>query len=141
MIMSKKNYFFYGIVLLFILAITACNKNNETDDMRNAIVGTWKLTSMTVDGESADRSSFPDLIQFQSSSIFQAYNTSTSVKIRGEWSYEGGMLNITSYLPAAYYITNVDGQNLTLKRLDFNTDGSLRTTIQQYQRTADSDIM
>jgi len=138
--MSKKNYFFYGIVLLLILSINACKKNNEADDMRNAVVGTWKLSSLTVDGTSVDSSSYPDLIQFQSGSIFQAYNSSSNIKIRGEWSYEGEMLNITSYLPAAFYIMNVDGQNLTLKRLDFNTNGSLRTTIQQYQRTADSDM-
>jgi hypothetical protein len=138
--MSKKSFFFYGIVLFFILSITACNKDNEADDMRSAIVGTWKLISLSVDGTNADTSSYPDLIQFQSSAIFQAYNTSTSVKIRGEWSYDGSMLNISSYLPAAFYIVNVDGQGLTLKRFDFNTDGSLKTTIQQYQRTADSDI-
>jgi len=138
--MSRKNYFFYAVVLSLFISILACSKDDDSKNMRNDIVGTWKLTSVSVNGSNADTSTYPDLIQFQSNSIFQAYTTSTSTKNRGGWSYEGDMLNISLYLPGAYYITSINNQNLTLQRYDFNTDGSLKTTIQQYQRTADSDM-
>jgi hypothetical protein len=139
--MSRKKYFFYNIVLLLFLPIFFFILDDKADDMRNAIVGTWKLTSVTVDGANMDISTYPNLIQFQANTIFQAYNSSTSVKNRGGWSYEGEMLNISLYLPAAFYIMNIDAKNLTLKRYDFNTDGSLRTTIQQYQLTNDSEMV
>ena len=138
--MSKKIYFFYSAVLFLFMTISACSKEDKADNMRDTIVGTWKLTSVSIDGSSADISTYPDLIQFQSNSIFQAYNTSTKVKNRGGWSYEGEMLNISIYLPAAFYIKNVDTKNLSLQRYDFNTEGSLKTTIQQYQRTDDSEL-
>ena len=137
--MSRKKFFFYGAVLFLFLSVSACNKDNEADDIRDAIVGTWKLTSVTVDGANSD-SSYPDLIQFQENFIFQAYTTETGVKNRGGWSYEGDMLNISIYLPAAFYIMNLDSKNLSLKRYDFKTDGALQTSVQQYQRTSDSEL-
>ena len=138
--MSRKNYFSYSVVLSVFLMIFSCSKDNDAKNMREDIVGTWKLTSVTVNGSNADTSTYFDIIQFQSNSIFQEYNTSTSSKNRGGWSYEGDMLNISLYLPAAFYITSINNKNLTLQRYDFNNDGSIRTTIQQYQRTTDSDM-
>jgi len=139
--MSRKKYFFYIIVLSLLIPVIACDKNNKDDDMRNAIVGTWKLQSITIDGTTTDTSAYPDVIQFQSNFIFQAYNTTSKVKNRGGWSYEGDMLNISLYLPAAFYIVNIDSKNLTIKRYDFKPDGSLKSTVQQYQRTNDSEMV
>jgi len=138
--MSRKKFFFYAVALSLFLPVFSCSKDDAAENMRNDIVGTWKLTSVSIDGSNADISTFPDLIQFQEKFIFQEYRSSTSTKTRGGWSYEGDMLNISIYLPAAFYVVSITNQNLTLKRYDFNTDGSLRTTIQQYQRTADSEI-
>ena len=141
--MLKKKYFFFIVVLPLIFSIASCDKEDKADEVRKAIVGTWELISVTVDGQALDADellSYPSLVQFQSNSIFQVYNQSTGKKTRGGWSYEGDMLNISLYLPAAFYIMDVNSVNLNLKRYDFNEDSSLRNTFLRYQRVDDSKI-
>ena len=103
--------------------------------MQHRIAGSWQLSSVQIDGTSADLTAYPDIIQFQPNFIFESYNTATQKQVRGGWSYENGMLNISVYLPAAFYIVKADAQNLSLKRLDFNTGGTLSTTIQEYRKS------
>ena len=115
----------------------SCENKDEAEDMRQMIVGSWQLISVQIDGTNVDFTAYPDIIQFQANYIFQSYNTTTETKVRGGWSYEGEMLNISVYLPAAFYILKADAQNLSLKRLDFNTEGTLSITIQEYLRKSE----
>jgi hypothetical protein len=135
----KKRLFTLTVCCLF-LSFLSCEDENEADNIKNAIAGTWQLTSVKIDGTEAATSSFPDVIQFQPNFIFQSYNTSTQIKVRGGWSYEGDMLNISVDLPASYYVLNANAQNLSLKRLDFNTGGDISTTILEYRNTSDLEI-
>jgi hypothetical protein len=127
-------------LLVGLLAFFSCEDKDEAADIRNTIVGVWQLSAVQIDGATVDLTAFPDKIQFQSNSIFQSYNTATDIKIRGGWSYEGDMLNISVYLPAAFYVLKADAQNLSLKRLDFNSGGTLSETIQEYRRISDESI-
>jgi hypothetical protein len=136
----RKTHWFYFPILCLLFSLFSCEEKDDSEDVKNAIAGTWQLTSMQIDGTATDLSSSPDVIQFQSNAIFQSYNTITQVKVRGGWSYEGDMLNISVYLPAAYYVLKADAQNLSLKRLDFNTEGTLTTTLQEYRRSPDSEM-
>jgi hypothetical protein len=130
----------YAVLFLLSVFFSSCEDKNETDDIRSLIVGAWQLTSVQIDGTNADLTAYPDIIQFQPNYIFQSYNTITQTKVRGGWSYESDMLTVSVYLPAAFYVLKADAQNLSLKRLDFNTAGMLSTTIQEYRRIADSEI-
>jgi hypothetical protein len=102
--------------------------------MRNAIVGSWQLSSVQIDGTNADLTAYPNTVQFKANYIFESKNSADSETVRGGWSYEGNMLNISVYLPAAFYIVKVDSQNLILKRLDFNSSGLLIETILNYRK-------
>lgn len=136
----KKNSIFFAL-LCCLLSFSSCNDEDEADSIRTAIAGTWQLSSVVVDGNNlSDLSAYPEFVQFQSNSIFQTYDKLTDVKERGGWSYENDMLNISIYLPAAYYVLKVDAQYLSLKRFDFNVEGALSTTIQEYERSVDSEI-
>lgn len=133
-----KNRLSYFLLLSVVMLLFAsCDKDDDTSDK---IVGTWQLTTMEVDGQQQDISQTTDILQFQSNSLFVRLIVSTNQKIRGGWSYEGDMLNISPDLPAAYYVVNANGSELILKRIDFNTDGSLKTTIISYQKVADEMI-
>lgn len=133
-----KNRLSYFLLLSVVMLLFAsCDKDDDTSDK---IVGTWQLTKMEVDGQQQDISQTTDILQFQSNSLFVRLIVSTNQKIRGGWSYEGDMLNISPDLPAAYYVVNANGSELILRRIDFNTDGSLKTTIISYQKVADEMI-
>jgi hypothetical protein len=136
--MKTKHQILYWFPFVLSMLFFSCKDKDETGGMKNAITGTWQLISVQKDGVNADLTTFPDKIQFQANYIFQSYNTTTQVKIRGGWSYEGDMLNISVYLPVAFYVLKADAQHLTLKRLDFNAQGILGETIQEYRRTTES---
>jgi hypothetical protein len=104
------------------------------EDLKNAIVGSWQLSSVQINGTDVDLTAYPDIIQFQANYIFESKNSTNNETVRGGWSYEGDMLNISVYLPAAFYIVKVDSQNLILKRLDFNSSGLLIETILNYRK-------
>jgi hypothetical protein len=132
---------FYTLAACLFLSFLSCaDDKDEAAEIQKEIAGTWQLISVTADGADADISSYPDFIRFQANSIFLSYREATEVKERGGWSYTGEMLNISLYLPAAYYPLKIDAQNLSLKRLDFNTEGALSTSILEYRRTDDSKI-
>jgi hypothetical protein len=132
--MKTKYRFLYLLIFCFPVLFFACEEKNEADSVRNAIVGKWKLLSVAIDGVEADVTVYPDSIEFQSNAIFRSVRSTTQETVRGSWSYEGDMLNISVYLPAAFYVLKADAQQLLLKRLDFNSEGSLATTIQEYRR-------
>jgi hypothetical protein len=136
--MKTKRRFLYLVLFSLPVLLFSCKDKDETEELRNAIVGTWQLSSVQRDGVDVDLTAFPDIIQFQPNYIFLSYATSTQVKVRGGWSYDGDMLNISVYLPAAFYVLKADALSLSLKRLDFNTGGTLTTTIQEYRRTSES---
>ncbi|MDR2805191.1 MAG: lipocalin family protein [Dysgonamonadaceae bacterium] len=136
----KNNILTSLIAFLWILSFSCCDDKNEAEDIQANLVGTWQLTSVQIDGVSVDIAAHPGFIRLQENKIFLSYHAATQVLIRGGWSYEGNMLNISTDLPVAYYVLKADGKTLSLKRQDFNADGKLSTTIRDYQRTADSQI-
>ena len=136
--MKMKCQLLYFVLLFLPVFFFSCEDKDKADDIQHVIVGSWQLISVQTDGTNADLTAYPDIIQFQSNFIFQSYTTITKTTVRGGWSYENGMLNISVYLPAAFYVIKADGQNLSLKRLDFNTGGTLSTTIQEYRRVSES---
>jgi hypothetical protein len=135
--MKTKYRFLYLLIFCFPILFFACEEKNEADSVRNAIVGKWKLLSVAIDGVEADVTAYPDNIEFQSNAVFQSGHSTTQETVRGGWSYEGDILNISVYLLAAFYVLKADAQQLLLKRLDFNAEGTLTTTILEYRRTGD----
>lgn len=119
------------------MLVASCS--DDDDQIDKDIVGTWQLTEMSVNGASVAITGLDDVYQYQKNTIFQRYNTTTkAAPKRGGWSYEGDMLNISLDLPSAYYILNISSNKMTLKRLDFDTDGTLKETITVYDRVDDS---
>jgi hypothetical protein len=139
-IIMKNNFLIPIASFLFILLFFGCEDKNEAEEIRANLVGTWQLTSVQIDGATTDIAAYPGFIQFQENRIFLSYNATTDELTRGGWSYEGSMLNVSTDLPAAYYVLHVDGKTLSLKRQDFNTTGGLIATIRDYQRTGDEQI-
>ena len=137
-----NRHIFLGAVILFlsIVSLSSCKEEDETDAVVSSLVGTWQLAQVRIDGSSADISDYPGYIRLQTNQIYLSYNESNQTLVRGGWSYENGMLNISVDLPAAYYVEKVDGQNLALKRQDFNTNGEISITVKEYRRTEDSKI-
>lgn len=133
--MTKK-YFSFLLFLSFAICFVSCN--DDEDSVQDRIVGTWQLQSMQEDGQAVSIVGQNDLVQFQSNSIFLRYNSSaTSAVKRGGWSYTGGMLNISLDLPAAYYVLNLNANELKIKRLDFAATGSVKTTEFVYNKVSD----
>jgi hypothetical protein len=120
--------------------LSSCKENDEPGDIVNSLVGTWQLIEIRIDGNNAEVEDSPEYIRFQANRIYLSYIESSQTLIRGGWSYENGMLNISVDLPAAYYVENVDGKILTLKRQDFNANGEISVTVKEYRRTEDSKI-
>lgn len=138
--MKKHVYLKILIVLTLGSFLIACEKNSESDPIKAALVGTWELSSVQIDGVDQDLTAYPDYIQFQLNQIYLTYDSPSDVIERGGWSYEGEMLNISFDLPAAYYILLANNQYLNLKRYDFNAEGQLDIRIMQYIRADDSMI-
>jgi hypothetical protein len=136
----KNNYLISIVSILFILFFSGCEDKNEAEEIQANLVGTWQLTSVQIDGATTDIAAYPGFVRFQENRIFLSYNTVTGELTRGGWSYEGNMLNVSTDLPAAYYVLHADGKTLSLKRQDFNTNGELSTTIRDYQLTGDEQI-
>lgn len=131
-----RNFFSYMLWLCCLgLFATSCE---QKENLAEKLAGTWQLTILRVNGQSEDISTKTGLIQFQVNSVFQSYNLSTGEKNRGGWSFTGNMLNISLDLPAAYYVQLVDAEMMTLKRLDFDDDGSLKTTELDYVKVDDN---
>lgn len=133
----KNNLTYLLLFCSVMIFFTSCDNDDDTFDR---IVGTWQLTSIEVDGQQQDITDVKEILQFKDNSLFVRYIESNGEKIRGGWSYEGDMLNISVDLPAGYYVVNLTGTELILRRLDFSADGSLRTTIIRYTKTSDNMI-
>jgi hypothetical protein len=136
-----KNDFLICLAAFFMLLSFSCSEDrSEAEEIQANLAGTWQLTSIQIDGLPVDISAYPGFIRLQENKIYLSYNATTETLTRGGWSYEGNMLNISTDLPAAYYVEHADGKTLSLKREDFNADGKLSTTIQDYQQADDSQI-
>ncbi|MDR1632529.1 MAG: lipocalin family protein [Dysgonamonadaceae bacterium] len=127
-------------VLLVFTLFPACEDKNETEEIQTNLVGTWRLTSVQTDGAATDIAAYAGFIRLQENRIFLSYDATAGVLTRGGWSYEGNMLNISTDLPAAYYVLRADGKTLSLKRQDFNPGGGLTITVRDYQLTGDEQI-
>ena len=137
--MLKKHTFSHFLAAAFIALFVSCG-GNEDVNTGDRLVGTWQLKTVTVDGNSVDITGRRDLMQLQANFIYRACNTATpgTSTVRGGWSYQDEMLNISLDLPAAYYVLEVTSDALSLERFDFNGDGALQTTVLNYGKVADS---
>ena len=134
--MLRKQTLPHLLFIGFIILFAACDKD-ETN-VGEMLVGTWQLKTVMIDGNPVDITGRQDMIQFQNNSIYQACNTTETSKIRGGWSYIDDMLNISTDLPAAYYILEINSVTLSLERFDFKSDGSLQSTVLNYEKVSDS---
>ena len=136
----------FGCILLLLLFLgTACKKDTQGDDVATQITGTWHQTSQTKDDLPAPKDSTRLFIQINvdqicilcdSSSV--AVKAKTIIK-RSGWSYRGGLFNLAIDLPASWKPV-AEPNSLTLERLDFNQDGTLRKTKLTYERVANLEI-
>lgn len=137
-----RNYFLSEKIIIYFLVLFffSCKDENGTNNISGLLAGTWQLSTVQVDELDMDLSTYPGYIRFQANQVYISYDEIRQEFVRGGWSYDEGMLNISVDLPAAYYISQVDADDLLLKQLNFKTDGELSITIKHYLRTDDSKI-
>jgi enolase len=127
-----------------LLLGTACEKETN-DDISAELVGSWHQTAHTIDGAAAAKDSTRMALKINATNIcLICDSTATAVKAnaiikRSGWSYSGERFNIAIDIPASWSVT--PGSNkMSLKRVDFNPNGTLKETVLEYVRIADLDI-
>ncbi len=133
--MKKINVFFL-LFLCFIPLFWGCS-DDEDNNNRSGIVGAWQLVSIAIDGQNQDMAADNQIILFQENSVFKRYFSDQGIYRIGGWSIQSEMLNISVDLPAAYYIETLDGNNLALKRYDFDDSGNLQITVSKYKKVSE----
>jgi hypothetical protein len=124
------------IVTLCLLLITVFSCTKEDDNTETLLVGTWALTEKTIDAAPVVLSDCEEqsYIDIREKNICLLYDDCLSKATNSGWSYKSAMLNISEYLPAAFYIDHLDNSTLRLKRNDISTDGNLQVTILSYSK-------
>lgn len=136
--MTKKFYLMkaftsIALTISFLFLITSsCQK--EEISMEDQLIGKWKLTNATIDGTAVVLSDCEkeETIDLQASNICRLYDSCSDVTTNSGWNYKSGMLNISEYLPAAFYIELVDKTSLRISRKDITAEGNLQQTILDY---------
>jgi hypothetical protein len=131
--------------LLFIFIGNACEEDTSTNDKQTQLVGTWHQTSRTIDGVATSKDSTRLAMQINANSICilcdSSYKaiSSKSIITRSSWSFSGSLLNISVDLPASWNATVSDNE-LSLERVDFNSNGTLAKTILEFERITNIEI-
>lgn len=143
----ERNFFrcfVYPFLLLFTLFLsTACQKDNDDEDVIKSIIGSWHQTSKMINGTETVKDSTRMLIQINENHICVLSDSSyaavkaSSVISRSGWSYTGGLFNLAIDLPASWII-HTDANSLTLERAEFNNDGTIGKTVLKYYRVPNS---
>ena len=119
---------------LLILLVFSCKKEEENLEIQ--LTGKWSLTEKSVDNipvtlSACEKESYLDL---QEKNQCVIYNACSDESINSGWNYKDEMLNISEYLPAAFYIEQLDNTSLKLKRNDISSEGNLQVTFLQYSK-------
>lgn len=133
MIITK--YLKYLLFFCFTFTLFSCEKDEEIQDR---IVGAWELTSETVNGEDQDLTGKNQILLFAQTYVFKRYLVEEEKYRIGGWSIKGGQLNISLDLPAAYYIETLTQIELVTKRIDFNDQGEIQSTLNTYKRVSEA---
>ncbi|HLN73400.1 MAG TPA: hypothetical protein VK205_08900 [Prolixibacteraceae bacterium] len=133
------------IPLLFLFLATACEKDVDGDDIASRIVGTWHQTSKTTDDLPTAKDSSRLILQINDDNICILCDSSavavknSKIIKRSGWDYYGGLFNLAIDLPASWKPVAQDN-TLTLERVDFNQDGSIRKTRLTFVRVPNMEI-
>jgi len=134
----------YTLFLLFALVVASCD-NEPTDDTPAKIIGTWHQSSQAIDGVQILKDSTRLLMQINANQICVLCD-STAIAVKGNkivkrsgWSYTGGLFNIAIDIPVSWTPV-VESNTLTLEKIEFNQAGTIKKTIQVYNRAADIEI-
>lgn len=133
------------IPLLFLFLATACEKEDSEDDTSTKLIGTWHQTSKTTDDLQVAKDSSRLLLQINDNNICILCDSSAvavkSNKIikRSGWDYYGGLFNLAIDLPASWTPV-AEANTLTLERVDFKQDGTLRKTRLTFVRVPNMEI-
>lgn len=119
---------------LLALAVFSCKK--EDNNTESLLIGKWILVDKMVDNSAVSLSDCEKLstITFQADNICYLYNACANKTTNSGWSYKDGMLNISEYLPAAFYIDQLDNASLKIRRSDISPQGNLQVTILGYSK-------
>jgi len=113
-------------------AIFSCTRENP--GVEDQLTGIWKLTGKTTGNipDSLSDCEKQSTIEFRVNNTCLLYNACTGDTIHSGWDYKYEMLNISQHLPAAYYIEQLDGTVLTIRRNDISSVGELQSTVLSY---------
>lgn len=123
-----------NIMVLVVLLFAACK--DEKVLTGNDFLGKWKLTKIDVDGnaKTLTANELDSTLYFKQIGILELNGYSKILK-RSGWNYQDGMLNIAIHLPASYYVEEITGTDMVLKRLDFVNGNNISTTTTHFLRT------
>jgi hypothetical protein len=119
---------------LFTLAVYSCKK--EDDNTESALIGKWILVDKMVDNSAVALTDCEkqSTITFQADNISYLFDACANKTTNSGWNYKDGMLDISDYLPVAFYIEQLDNTSLKIRRNDISPQGSLQVTILGYAK-------
>ena len=122
---------------LLSFAVFSCEKDDENIDIQ--LVGKWKLSEKIVDNSTAALSDCEkqSTLELKEKNLCLLYDACNDLSINSGWSYKFDMLNISEYLPVAFYVDQVDKSSLMLRRNDISPEGNLQVTVLKYTRTTE----
>lgn len=121
----------------FLFAVFSCEKEEENIDIQ--LVGKWKLSEKIIGGSVAALSECEkqSTIELKEKNLCLLYDACNDLSVNSGWSYKSDMLNISEYLPAAFYVDQLDKSSMTLRRNDISPEGNLQVTVLKYNRTTE----
>ncbi len=133
-----KAIVFKIVAFSFLLfAVFSCEEEEEKLDIQ--LVGKWKLSEKIVGSSVAALSEceMQSTVELKEKNLCTLYDACNDLSINSGWSYKSDMLNISEYLPAAFYVDQVDKTTLTLRRKDISSEGTLQVTVLKYIRSTE----
>ncbi|MFA5815775.1 MAG: hypothetical protein WC865_09180 [Bacteroidales bacterium] len=122
-------------VLTFcLLTLVAFSCKKEDESIEDLLIDKWTLTDKTVDNIPVTLSDCEkqSSIEFQVNNFCLLYDACTDITINSGWNYKYEMLNISEYLPVAFYIEQLDKTSLKVRRNDISPVGNLQVTVLSY---------
>jgi len=119
---------------LLALVVYSCKKDD--DNTESALIGKWILVDKMVDNSTVVLTDCEKLstITFEADNISYLFDACGNKTINSGWNYKDGMLDISDYLPVAFYIEQLDNTTLKIRRNDISPQGSLQVTILGYSK-------
>lgn len=119
---------------LLTLAVFSCKKEDNTTESQ--LIGKWILVDKMVDNSAVTLSDCEKMstITFQADNNSYLYDGCGNKTSNSGWVYKNGMLSLSEYLPAAFYIDQLDNASLKIRRSDISSQGSLQVTILGYSK-------